>query len=404
MARILAIGNLVLDTLLFVRQYPHEDAEVRADKRLRQPGGNAANSLYVLKQLGHDSALMSVLASDQEAKLLQQALAQRGVDLSLCERKLKGATPSSHILVNQQNGSRTIVHYRDLPELSFEHFAKTEIEHFDWLHFEGRNVENLVGMLNISKTFCPDTPISLDLEKPRSGIEQLLSQTNVIFTGKHYAQAKGLDHPQACIQQLRPFAPQSLIICTWGEQGVWFQAAHSGETIHIPAVQVRVKDTLGAGDTFLAGVIHQLVNQHSPEQAVRYGSELAARKCRQIGLDNLLEPLPDDLSLAHKYELSNAKATIAQVPGQAQSVVLIRNGDQVKAFINHCPHQHVPLNEAYKVDVNPFKKILKCSVHDAWFKIEDGECVEGPCQGEYLTPFPIRIDEKGYIFAALNED
>lgn len=33
MAKILGIGNLVLDTLLFCDRYPSEDAEVRATRR-----------------------------------------------------------------------------------------------------------------------------------------------------------------------------------------------------------------------------------------------------------------------------------------------------------------------------------------------------------------------------------
>ncbi len=404
MANILAVGNLVLDTILITDHFPEEDEELRADRRLRQPGGNAANSLYVLSQLGHQTSLVTTLAADQEARLLTQALQQRGIDLSHIQRKLKGATPSSYILLNQQGGSRTIVHYRDLPEVDFEHFAKIEIEAYDWLHFEGRNVPELKGMLNIARTFCPDTPRSLELEKPREGIEALLNQVNVLFTGKHYAQAKGHADAPECIQSLRELAPQTLIICTWGEAGAWWQAP-DGALKHVPAQKVRVKDTLGAGDTFLAGVIHKLLASAAPGEAVRYGSELAARKCRQHGLDNLLAPLADDLPLAKAEDISAAKATIAKVPGRDTSVILIRDkdADTIKAYVNNCPHQQVPLNEAYKVDVNPFAKTLKCSVHDAWFKVEDGECVDGPCLGDHLQPFPIRIDEAGNIFAAIDD-
>jgi len=404
MAKVLAIGNLVLDTVLITDHFPQEDEELRAESRLRQPGGNAANSLYVLTQLGHHTSLVTTLAADQEARLLTQVLQQRGIDLSHIQRKLKGATPSSYILLNQQSGTRTIVHYRDLPEVDFDHFAKIEIEAYDWLHFEGRNVPELKGMLNIARTFCPELPISIDLEKPRDGIEALLDKVNVLFTGKHYAQAKGHEDAAACIEALRTCAPQALMICTWGDAGAWWQMP-GGDIVHTPAQNVRVKDTLGAGDTFLAGVIHKLLQQATPAEAVHYGNELAARKCRQQGLDNLLAPLADDQPLAKSSDISAAKATIAHVPGRDTTVILIRDKDTdtIKAYINNCPHQQVPLNEAYKVDVNPFAKTLKCSVHDAWFKVEDGECVEGPCQGDHLQPFPIRIDEAGNIYAAIDD-
>jgi ketohexokinase len=73
---------------------------------------------------------------------------------------------------------------------------------------------------------------------------------------------------------------------------------------------------------------------------------------------------------------------------------------EVKAYENNCPHQDVPLNEAYKVDVNPFEKTIKCSVHDAWFTIEEGVYVEDPCLDDELVPVNIEIDEKGDIYLA----
>ncbi len=402
MARILAVGNLVLDVILNVGHFPTEDEELRAHARYLQPGGNAANTLHVLTQLGHETSLVTTLAMDAQARQLSELLTARGLDLSHAQRKLKGDTPTSYILIPENGASRTIVHYRNLPEVDFEHFAKIEIEAFDWLHFEGRNVEELKGMLNIARTFCPDTPRSLELEKPREGIEALLDQVHVLFTGRHYARAMGHADAPACIEALRHKAPQAQIICTWGDQGAWYQAP-GGAIEHVPADKVRVRDTLGAGDTFLAGALHRLLEGASLQEAVRYGSQLAARKCRQVGLDNLLYPLPDDLPLANVEDVSGAKATIARVPGRDVSLILIRDGDTVKAYVNNCPHQHVPLNEAYKVDVNPFQKTMKCSVHDAWFKIEDGECVDGPCLGDHLQPYPIRIDEAGNIYAAPEE-
>jgi ketohexokinase len=79
-------------------------------------------------------------------------------------------------------------------------------------------------------------------------------------------------------------------------------------------------------------------------------------------------------------------------------VVLIKFEDSIKAYLNNCPHQNVPLDEAYKIDVNPFEKTMKCSVHDAFFNIEDGVCVEGPCWDEALEALEIKIDANGDIY------
>lgn len=401
MANILGIGNLVLDIILNVVDYPKEDSEVRAQTRHFAFGGNTANTLYVLSQLGHQSAIVTTLATDDQAKQLTQALKAKNIATDHVQRFIKGSTPTSYVLVSQTNASRTITHYRDLPELDFDHFAKIEIENYDWLHFEGRNLSQLPGMLNIAKTFLQHQPISLEVEKPREGIEALFSQANVLFFSHHYAIAKGFTDGESLLKAMRSHAPHAQMVCTWGTEGAWCVSA-SGEWHYEPAQTIkRPVDTLGAGDTFNAAVIHHLINGQTLKQAVHEASLLAARKCQQVGLDNLLQPLATRKPIANIKHINSAKATVVPAPGLKHKVVLIKHEGEVKAYENNCPHQDVPLDEAYKIDVNPFEMTMKCSVHDAYFRIEDGVCIEGPCWRDELKTVPIEIDaETGAIYLA----
>jgi ketohexokinase len=400
MAKILGIGNLVLDLILNVTHYPQEDDEVRAQARRYQCGGNVANSLYVLSQLGHQTAIVTTLAVDEASKQLKQTLQQRGIDTQYIQRFIKGATPTSYIQVAQDTGSRTITHFRQLPEVEFDHFAKIEIEAFDWLHFEGRNLDALGGMLNIAKTFLTHQTISLEVEKPREGIEALFAQANVLFFSQQYAQAKGFNSAQAWLQHIKKHHTHAHLICTWGEQGAWYCSA-GGDIEHQPAENIKPIDTLGAGDTFNAGVIDALIQGKSLQQAVQQASHLAARKCLQIGIDDLLSPLLTRKPIANIKHITSARATVVPAPGLKHKVVLIKHNDEIKAYENNCPHQDVPLDEAYKIDINPFEMTMKCSVHDAFFRIEDGVCIEGPCWRDELKAVAIEIDEQsGYIYLA----
>ncbi|AZR81857.1 PfkB family carbohydrate kinase [Thiomicrospira sp. S5] len=400
MAKILGIGNAVLDIILKTDHYPHEDEELRALSRHHQVGGNVCNSLYVLNQLGHESSLMTTLGGDQSSKQLLNGLQERRIQTEHIQRFIQGQTPTSYVLLNEASGSRTITHYRDLPELNFDFFAKVEIEQYDWLHFEGRNIDNLSGMLNIAKTFLSHQPISLEVEKPRDGIEALLPQANVIFFSHHYAKAKGYANGRTLLEAMREKAPQAHLICTWGTEGAWY-ASPDKPVQHQPIETIpQAVDTLGAGDTFNAGVIDSLLNGKTLSEAVHAGSRLAARKCRQTGLDNLMTEIKDKRPLANIKQVTNAKTLVVPCDELAHSVVLIKYEDSIKAYENNCPHQDVPLNEAYKIDVNPFDKTMKCSVHDAFFNIEDGLCVEGPCINDELTTVAIEIDEQGDIYLA----
>ena len=401
MAKILGIGNSVLDTIFTVSHYPKENEELRAQTRLFSTGGNINNTLYVLNQLGHQSSICTTVAADNEAKQLLLGLKDRNIDTTHVQRFIQGKTPNSFIILNKQSGQRTIVHYRDLPEVSFEHFAKIAIETFDWLHFEGRNVENLTGMLNIAKTFLTNQPISLEIEKPRKGIEALFNQANLLIFSHDYATQKGFKDGHALLSSIQQAAPNAKIVCTWGEQGVWF--ADINQTIqHLHATPVNAIDTLGAGDTFNASLIHHLIHGETLDNAVQHANNLAGKKCTQIGLDNLLKITDHDTPIANIAQLSNAKTLVVQSEKKLYPIILIKHINGVKAYENNCPHQNVPLDEAYKIEVNPFEKTLKCSVHDAFFQIDDGVCIEGPCWNDSLTPVDILIDKNGDIY--LSED
>jgi len=397
MAKILGIGNAVLDVVLSVDHHPKEDEELRAQHKHIATGGNVNNTLYVLNQLGHHTDICTTLAADSEAKQLQKDLTRRGIGVEFVQTFIKGRTPTSYVTLNTQNGHRTIVHFRDLPEVNFDFFAKIEIEEYDWLHFEGRNMAQLPGMINIAKTFLTHQPISLEIEKPRAGIEALFSSVNLLFFSHHYAQAKGYKDGHELLSDIK--LANTHAVCSWGTQGAWCKPAN-GKISHIPAIQLnKVMDTLGAGDTFNAGIIHALTEKQTLEEAVTFATTLAAKKCQQSGLDNILENSLERKPLANFKNLSQAKTTVVKTD-DGRSLVLIRYEEEVRCYLNNCPHQDVPLDEAYKVDVNPFDKTMKCSVHDAYFNIEDGLCVDGPCWDESLEAVTVEMDGDGNVFLA----
>ena len=397
MTKFLGIGNAVLDVILTVDHHPMEDEELRAGQKQINTGGNVNNSLYVLNQLGHHTDICTTLAADSESKQLIAGLKERGIGVEHTQRFIKGRTPTSYIALNAQNGRRTIIHHRDLPEISFDFFAKIEIEEYDWLHFEGRNMAQLPGMINIAKTFLDHQPISLEVEKPRPGIEEVFENVNLIIFSHHYARAKGFENGQVLLDSLA--LPNANLVCTWGDQGVWYKGIN-GSTKHLAAHRLSaVVDTLGAGDTFNAGLIHSLSQNQTLEEAVGYANTLAAQKCQQTGLDNVLGCKLEKQPLANIKQLSQAKTTVVDSE-DGRSLILIRHEDGVRCYLNNCPHQDVPMNEAYKVDVNPFEKTIKCSVHDAWFNIDDGVCIEGPCWDEALESVAVKIDENGDVFLA----
>lgn len=76
--------------------------------------------------------------------------------------------------------------------------------------------------------------------------------------------------------------------------------------------------------------------------------------------------------------------------GEPQSLVLLRQGESLKAWLNICPHAGRRLDWApgkFLVD----KGKLVCAAHGASFELQQGECVAGPCRGASLTPVRVAV-------------
>ena len=87
-----------------------------------------------------------------------------------------------------------------------------------------------------------------------------------------------------------------------------------------------------------------------------------------------------------------ATAVDALLADGEQSLILLREGQQVRGYLNICPHA------GRRLDYAPGKFLLKddtliCAVHGATFNRADGLCIAGPCRGEHLRQVAVRVQD-----------
>lgn len=60
-----------------------------------------------------------------------------------------------------------------------------------------------------------------------------------------------------------------LVAVTMGHEGALL--ASKAGTVHLPALPIEAQSAVGAGDSFVAGMVYSLASGHSPQEAFRYG-------------------------------------------------------------------------------------------------------------------------------------
>ncbi|KAI1468441.1 Ribokinase-like protein [Daldinia caldariorum] len=278
--KLVCIGACYVDTILDVPQYPGEDSKLRATNLQVRRGGNCPNTLQVLQQLlpirrkqdddggggssngGQDLELKPYLISclpraDTPATATITGSFGPGslVDFTRCIFREDHHQPaSSYIIRSEATGSRTLVNYNDLPEMTIGEFVAAvegigDNDDDVWFHFE--------CIRHVRRSF-PNARVSVEVEKPgREGLEELAAEADVVFYSRSWAESKRYGSAQQCL------------------------SAQSG---------VARKATVGAGDTFIAGMLFGLLCHHEDwdtERKVQFAVQLATRKVQRDGFDGL---------------------------------------------------------------------------------------------------------------------
>lgn len=87
----------------------------------------------------------------------------------------------------------------------------------------------------------------------------------------------------------------------------------------------------------------------------------------------------------------------AEIDGETESLILYREGETVRAWLNVCPHAGRRLDYAPGEFLRTPEGLLMCAVHGATFNVDDGLCVGGPCVGASLMTVRVAKTESGAL-------
>lgn len=106
------------------------------------------------------------------------------------------------------------------------------------------------------------------------------------------------------------------------------------------------------------------------------------------------------VALAHLRQLAPGSLTEveATIGSGVESLLLYRDDDGVRAWLNVCPHAGRRLDWAPGQFLKSREGHVVCAAHGAAFELQHGSCVSGPCRGQSLLAVPVAVrDERIFL-------
>jgi fructokinase len=270
------------------------------------PGGGPANTAVALARLGTTARLLARLSDDVFGRLFRTRLQESGVDLSYAVTATEPSTLAvaeldPHGQAAYSFHAQNTADWQWTPaELAGADLSGTSCLHTGSLALVRQPgaaaVEDLLARASARVTVSIDPnvrPLLVRTEVYRARLAHWCRLADVLRLSEDDLR---LLLPGALPEQVCDTwhtAGARLVVITRGADGAL--ASLDGERVEVPAVATRVVDTVGAGDSFTAGLLHHLnargllggrltdLRLDDVEEACRFAARVSALTCSVAG-------------------------------------------------------------------------------------------------------------------------
>ena len=214
-------------------------------------------------RLGGESSYTGVAGTDQYGKLMKEKIAEKGVDVSHI-RFMEGSTAITH--VELVDGERVFGEYEEGVLADF----KLTDEEIDFLCSHDMVVTGLWGNVHddLAKIQARGVKVAFDAATRPEDPAAVTAIPSVDYL--FFATDDG-DTPELreTMKQIKAKGPK-LVITTLGEKGSIVYDGEKYTTFGI--IPCNVVDTMGAGDSFIAGFLKGILEEKPVEECMKMGA------------------------------------------------------------------------------------------------------------------------------------
>ncbi len=285
-SQVIGLGLATLDVLIRLKDMPTWEGGNRVDGFRFDGGGLVGTAMVAAAKLGARVGFVGTAGSDEVAELKLKSFREHGVDLSRLVRREGPEDQVVIVYVNSETGERTFCGVGGQArqplrpaELDRDYLVGADILHVDGLMHHEAALQAARWMQAAGKTVTMDGSKTDGVVGERH--RAVIRYVDVLITGEGYGRGlTGLDDVWAAGEKVLQMGPR-VFIETRGERGC-FGVTPEGR-FHVPAFQVQVVDTTGAGDVFHGAYIVGMLHGWTPPQCAQFSTAVSAIKCTQLG-------------------------------------------------------------------------------------------------------------------------
>lgn len=227
------------------------------------PGGNPVNVAVYVARLGGESAYIGAVGTDAYGRIMLDAIGKKGVDISRM-KVLEGKTAVSYVDI--VNGDRVFGEYEEGVMAEF----RLDKEDIDFLAGYDMVVSGLWGMCEKELPLLKEkgAVIAFDFAtKPEDPVVPVaIPYVDYAFFSMDDQEEAEI---KAFMQEMQQKGPK-VVVVTRGEKG---SIAYDGKEFYTYGiVPVEVVDTMGAGDSFIAGFLYAVCGGKTIPEAMAAGA------------------------------------------------------------------------------------------------------------------------------------
>ena len=276
MKKIFVNGLSALDFIHKVEEIPKNASKYKAIESVISVGG-AAHASVAIQRLGGQAYLSSIIGKDEIGEIIKQKVLQENINLEYLISSDIYKSSFSSIFIDKR-GERLVVNNREDFKEEFKYNYNFGI--FDGFLFDTRYPDNTLTLLNKIKNI--NKPKVLDAEM-NTTLEMLNLCTHAAFSYEGLVNFTREEDIKSALIKVKNKTKTNLFV-TNGSNGSYY--LKDDILVNIPTINIKPKNTLGAGDVWHGAFLYMLTLNYELEECMRCANISASLKCKHFDTFN----------------------------------------------------------------------------------------------------------------------